>query len=72
MSAEAIEPVVACGDAFPPNRHLTCVRVPGHEGRHVWVSDLPQATASSALTWRDHVEGCSCAYCEPVAEAASR
>ena len=32
-------PAAPCGDPYPPNRRLTCVRVPGHRGRHVWLPD---------------------------------
>lgn len=62
-----------CARPYPPNHRLTCVRVAGHRGRHVWLSDDETAYASSSITWRDHADECGCCYCTdaPASRAAA-
>lgn len=60
----------ACPRPYPPNRRLTCVRIAGHPGRHVWVSDV-ERPLSSTVTWRDHADECACCYCTDAPAARS-
>lgn len=59
--------MTTCESIYPPSRGQTCVRVPGHEGRHVWISDdSPESPAYDVVAWRNHHPGCTCVYCVPA------
>ncbi len=62
----AIDPT--CRKSYPPNPHQGCVRVAGHEGRHVWVTD-GDGVGYSVEAWRDHAADCTCAFCTRAAAA---